>query len=131
MPLKRHEFVIDASFSEVIAVDSHFVLFSRAWCVAEVAAAHQVGMKQTLKIVMCQPPQWLCQNQSSKAKCCCCNARSPKPTQGSIQCTSKHKQYAAEQGTEKQSETKQTKPMPAFRHPEIWPWRSGLATIVG
>ena len=35
----------------MIAVDENFVLFSRAWCVAEVAAAHKVGMKQSIKIV--------------------------------------------------------------------------------
>ena len=35
----------------MIAVDENFVLFSRAWCVAEVAAAHKVGMRQDIKIV--------------------------------------------------------------------------------
>ena len=34
----------------MIAVDENFVLFSRAWCVAEIAAAHKVGMKQSIKI---------------------------------------------------------------------------------
>lgn len=38
-------------FSQVIAVGAAFGLFSRAWCVAEVAAAYNIGMKQNLKIV--------------------------------------------------------------------------------
>ena len=38
-------------FTQVIAVDARFDLFSRAWCVAEVAAAYKVGMKQDIKIV--------------------------------------------------------------------------------
>ena len=37
------------SFAQVIAVDENFVLFSRAWCVAEVAAAYKVGMRQHMK----------------------------------------------------------------------------------
>merc|ERR1712226_250797 len=39
------------TFAQVIAVDADFVLFSRAWCVAEVAAAYKVGMRQHIKIV--------------------------------------------------------------------------------
>merc|ERR1712216_208845 len=39
------------SFAQVIAVDENFVLFSRAWCVAEVAAAYKVGMRQNIKVV--------------------------------------------------------------------------------
>ena len=39
------------SFAQVIAVDARFDLFSRAWCVAEVAAAYKVGMRQDIKIV--------------------------------------------------------------------------------
>merc|ERR1712048_701815 len=30
----------DSNFAQVIAVDASFELFSRAWCVAEIAAAH-------------------------------------------------------------------------------------------
>merc|ERR1712066_1205853 len=37
-------------FAQVIAVDESFVLFSRAWCVAEVAAAHAMGMRQSIKV---------------------------------------------------------------------------------
>eukprot|EP00443_Scrippsiella_acuminata_P048499 CAMPEP_0115279672 /NCGR_PEP_ID=MMETSP0270-20121206/58384_1 /TAXON_ID=71861 /ORGANISM="Scrippsiella trochoidea, Strain CCMP3099" /LENGTH=714 /DNA_ID=CAMNT_0002696367 /DNA_START=159 /DNA_END=2303 /DNA_ORIENTATION=- len=36
-------------FGQVIAIDIEFRLFSRAWCVAELAAAHATGMAQTLK----------------------------------------------------------------------------------
>jgi len=39
------------NFCQVIAVDAMFVLFSRAWCVAEVAAAHKMGMRQSMKMV--------------------------------------------------------------------------------
>merc|ERR1712061_945068 len=38
------------NFSQVIAVDASLLLFKRAWCVAEIAAAHKVGMRQCLKI---------------------------------------------------------------------------------
>eukprot|EP00929_Paragymnodinium_shiwhaense_P006378 TRINITY_DN10968_c0_g2_i1.p1 TRINITY_DN10968_c0_g2~~TRINITY_DN10968_c0_g2_i1.p1 ORF type:complete len:456 (-),score=79.89 TRINITY_DN10968_c0_g2_i1:345-1712(-) len=38
-------------FRQVVAVDRAFALFSRAWCVAELAAAHKMGMGQSLKIV--------------------------------------------------------------------------------
>jgi len=44
----------DPRFTQVIAVDVSFVLFSRAWCVAEVAASHRMGMEQKLKIVSIQ-----------------------------------------------------------------------------
>merc|ERR1712096_198623 len=40
----------DPSFEQVIAVDADFKLFSRAWCVAEIAAANIAGMKHNLKI---------------------------------------------------------------------------------
>ena len=33
----------DPGFAQLIAVDASFVLFSRAWCVAEVATAHKMG----------------------------------------------------------------------------------------
>lgn len=36
----------DSRFSQVIAVDSEFMLFSRAWCVAEVAKSYELGMVQ-------------------------------------------------------------------------------------
>jgi len=37
-------------FSQVIAVDAAFGLFSRAWCVAELATAHRLGLRQQLKL---------------------------------------------------------------------------------
>eukprot|EP00930_Biecheleria_cincta_P056275 TRINITY_DN42422_c0_g1_i1.p1 TRINITY_DN42422_c0_g1~~TRINITY_DN42422_c0_g1_i1.p1 ORF type:complete len:724 (-),score=109.31 TRINITY_DN42422_c0_g1_i1:490-2661(-) len=40
----------DSSFAQIIAVDASFSLFSRAWCVAEIHAAHQNGMYQTMSI---------------------------------------------------------------------------------
>ena len=40
----------DPHFAQVVAIDADFVLFSRAWCVAEVAAAHKVGMRQSMEI---------------------------------------------------------------------------------
>lgn len=40
----------DDSFRQVLAVDGELELFSRAWCVAEVAEAYMMGMKQLLKI---------------------------------------------------------------------------------
>eukprot|EP00929_Paragymnodinium_shiwhaense_P006377 TRINITY_DN10968_c0_g1_i1.p1 TRINITY_DN10968_c0_g1~~TRINITY_DN10968_c0_g1_i1.p1 ORF type:complete len:709 (-),score=69.87 TRINITY_DN10968_c0_g1_i1:395-2521(-) len=40
----------DMSFRQVIAVDRDFVLFERAWCVAELAEARALGMKQSLKM---------------------------------------------------------------------------------
>lgn len=36
------------SFSQVVAVDRRFDIFSRAWCVAEIAAAPSAGMPQSL-----------------------------------------------------------------------------------
>jgi hypothetical protein len=39
-----------ADFCQVIAVDRHFALFSRAWCVAELARAEKSGMRQLLKL---------------------------------------------------------------------------------
>lgn len=40
----------DESFAEVIAVDEKLDLFERAWCMAEVAEAKQMGMEQNLKL---------------------------------------------------------------------------------
>ena len=37
-------------FAEVIAVDASLGLFGRAWCVAELAEAHRMGMAQSLKM---------------------------------------------------------------------------------
>eukprot|EP00434_Breviolum_minutum_P024620 symbB.v1.2.021741.t1/scaffold1878.1/size97411/2 len=37
-------------FAEVVAVDASLDLFGRAWCVAELAEAHRMGMAQSLKI---------------------------------------------------------------------------------
>ncbi|CAE8739955.1 unnamed protein product [Polarella glacialis] len=41
---------IDVQFEQLIVVDSKFDLFTRAWCVAEVAEACRIGMPQNLKI---------------------------------------------------------------------------------
>eukprot|EP00931_Biecheleriopsis_adriatica_P033441 TRINITY_DN19408_c2_g1_i1.p1 TRINITY_DN19408_c2_g1~~TRINITY_DN19408_c2_g1_i1.p1 ORF type:complete len:734 (+),score=127.56 TRINITY_DN19408_c2_g1_i1:36-2237(+) len=40
----------DAKFSHVVAVDSCFVLFNRAWCIAELAMSYNMGMEQHLVI---------------------------------------------------------------------------------
>jgi len=41
----------DRDFAQVIAVDRKFDLFSRAWCVAEIAMAHRMGMPQHVCLV--------------------------------------------------------------------------------
>jgi len=41
----------DKDFAQVVAVDAAYGLFTRAWCVAELAEAHQMGMVQRLKVV--------------------------------------------------------------------------------
>eukprot|EP00929_Paragymnodinium_shiwhaense_P089003 TRINITY_DN49276_c0_g1_i2.p1 TRINITY_DN49276_c0_g1~~TRINITY_DN49276_c0_g1_i2.p1 ORF type:complete len:384 (-),score=46.73 TRINITY_DN49276_c0_g1_i2:32-1183(-) len=41
----------NSSFRQVVAVDIDFALFSRAWCVAELAMAYKMGMPQALKFV--------------------------------------------------------------------------------
>merc|ERR1712167_514777 len=38
-------------FSQVIAVDAHFDLFTRAWYISELAKAHASGMHQHLKLL--------------------------------------------------------------------------------
>ena len=40
----------DPNFTEVIAVDANLKLFSRAWCMAELAEAHRMGMLQNLML---------------------------------------------------------------------------------
>lgn len=40
----------DPDFEQIVAVDAAFVLFSRAWCVAELAEASAAGMVQHLKL---------------------------------------------------------------------------------
>ncbi len=40
----------DEDFSQVVAIDRHFMLFSRAWCIAELAAAFDSGLCQHMKI---------------------------------------------------------------------------------
>merc|ERR1712039_341420 len=40
----------DQEFTQVIAVDRTFKLFTRAWCVAELAEANKMGMRQQLKL---------------------------------------------------------------------------------
>merc|ERR1712232_52867 len=39
----------DARFAQVVAIDASFKIFGRAWCVAELAAASIMGMRQQLK----------------------------------------------------------------------------------
>merc|ERR1712100_30032 len=43
--------VCDKTFAQVIAVDARFDIFSRAWCVSELAKAHSMGMQQHLKLL--------------------------------------------------------------------------------
>lgn len=40
----------DPSFAQVVAIDAGFMLFTRAWCIAEIATGNQSGMRQALKI---------------------------------------------------------------------------------
>eukprot|EP00969_Alexandrium_andersonii_P117948 5217285-Alexandrium_andersonii.AAC.1 len=40
----------DRHFSQIVAVDDSFLLFSRAWCVSEIAVANAMGMEQHLKL---------------------------------------------------------------------------------
>jgi len=40
----------DPGFEQVVAVDCGFELFTRAWCIAELAAAHSMGMRQQIKL---------------------------------------------------------------------------------
>merc|ERR1711920_1111558 len=40
----------DPKFEQVVAIDSKFSLFTRSWCVAELAAAHHMGIRQNLKL---------------------------------------------------------------------------------
>jgi hypothetical protein len=47
--MMKHLASSDLGFEHVVAVDSRFELFSRAWCIAEMAAAKEMGMKQRLK----------------------------------------------------------------------------------
>merc|ERR1712187_104223 len=37
-------------FQQIVAIDQKFELFRRAWCVAELDAASEMGMSQTLKV---------------------------------------------------------------------------------
>jgi len=41
----------DEDFAQVVAVDRGFQLFGRAWCVAELAEADRMGMRQQMKLV--------------------------------------------------------------------------------
>merc|ERR1712187_638065 len=41
----------DKKFAQVVAVDAEINLFTRAWCVSELARAHATGMKQHLKLL--------------------------------------------------------------------------------
>jgi hypothetical protein len=40
----------DEDFEQVCAIDNDFVLFSRAWCISEIATANFEGIRQSLKI---------------------------------------------------------------------------------
>lgn len=40
----------DPDFQQVVVVDGDFKLFTRAWCVAELAVAHDMGMAQHMKV---------------------------------------------------------------------------------
>merc|ERR1712125_130309 len=40
----------DKYFEQIVPIDQSFVLFKRAWCVAEIAESHLKGMRQSLKI---------------------------------------------------------------------------------
>ncbi len=40
-----------ADFSQVIAIDANYMIFNRAWCIAELAAASAAGMPQQLKVL--------------------------------------------------------------------------------
>merc|ERR1711920_927470 len=42
---------IDASFEQIFAVDQKMEVFRRAWCVAEIAEAHNMGMKTSVKFL--------------------------------------------------------------------------------
>lgn len=42
--------VEDWKFEQVVAIDMDFSIFSRAWCVAELQAANDMGMKQRLRV---------------------------------------------------------------------------------
>jgi len=44
----------DPNFTQVIAVDRAFDVFSRAWCIAEIAEASKMGMLQYLKLASMQ-----------------------------------------------------------------------------
>jgi len=46
----RYLAAVDPKFSQVVAVDTQFELFNRAWCVAEVAKAHELGLDQQVII---------------------------------------------------------------------------------
>lgn len=37
-------------FAQVVAVDAELTLFTRAWCVAELAQGQRMGMAQSLKL---------------------------------------------------------------------------------
>ena len=45
-----HHLAATGSCRQVIAVDHNLELFNRAWCVAEIAAARRLQMKQSLKL---------------------------------------------------------------------------------
>lgn len=43
----------DASSKQIIAVDVCFGLFDRAWCIAEIAQAFEMGMVQSMQLISC------------------------------------------------------------------------------
>ena len=49
--MMAYTFAHDPDFTQVVAIDAKFDLFTRAWCVSELAKAHTMGMKQQLKVL--------------------------------------------------------------------------------
>merc|ERR1712228_1062881 len=43
--------VSHATFSQVVAIDAEFLLFSRAWCMSELATASRLGIQQRLRVL--------------------------------------------------------------------------------
>lgn len=41
----------NSDFAQVVAIDAAFDVFTRAWCVSELAQAHTMGMRQHLKLM--------------------------------------------------------------------------------
>ena len=48
--LRRVHAAFNGKLEQVVAVDIDFMIFTRAWCVAELVEAHDSGMPQQLKL---------------------------------------------------------------------------------